>query len=182
MPDPFPVTSFLDALRLAALQHQDQRRKGADDVPYVNHVIKVAHVLADVGGETDPDLLTAAVLHDVVEDSETTHDDLAARYGERVARIVLEVTDDMRLPRAERKRLQIEVAPTLSHEARLIRIADKGSNTRDMMAYAVDWSDERKREYIRTAVALVDRIRGTHPALEAWFDRVVADARNALSP
>lgn len=171
---------LFDALRLAAEQHRYQRRSGYDRLPYINHLIKVADAVLRIGGETDPDLLLAALLHDIVEDTEVTEADLARRYNPRVGRIVAELTDDMRLPHETRKRLQVERAPGLSPAARKIRIADKACNMRDLIDYPVDWPLEKKRYYVTNAVEVIDRIRGASPPLEAWFDETVAEARKVF--
>lgn len=171
------LPDLFDALAFAAVQHQYLRRGGYDRLPYINHLIKVTETLIRIGGERDRDLLLAAVLHDIVEDTEVTKKELASRYGEKVAGIVEELTDDMSLPRTERKARQVAGAPALSEEARKIRIIDKGSNIRDIFTYPLAWTEERKKEYVDQAEAVVDRIRGTSPALEAWFDEQADWAR-----
>ena len=122
---------LLKALAFAAHKHRDQRRKDADASPYINHPIALADVLVNEGGVTDFEVLCAALLHVTVEDTATTHEELVDAFGSRIARIVAEVTDDKRLPKAERKRLQIEHAPKISHEAKLVKLADKLVNLRD---------------------------------------------------
>ncbi len=171
---------LFDALRLAAEQHRYQRRSGYERLPYINHLIKVADALLRIGGETDPDLLLAALLHDIIEDTEVTETDLARRFNPRVGGIVAELTDDMRLPHEVRKRLQVERAPGLSPDARKIRIADKASNIRDLIDYPVDWPLEKKRYYVTNAVEVIDCIRGASPPLEAWFDKTAAEARKVF--
>lgn len=175
-----PLPILFDALTLAAEKHRYQRRSGYDRLPYINHLIKVCNALLRIGGETDPDLLLAALLHDIIEDTDVTEADLARRFNPRVGRIVAELTDDMRLPHRERKRLQVERATTLSPAARKIRIADKTSNLRDLLDYPVDWPAEKKWSYLTSAVEVVDRIRGASPPLEAWFDKTVAEARKGF--
>jgi guanosine-3',5'-bis(diphosphate) 3'-pyrophosphohydrolase len=113
----------------------------------------------------------AAVLHDTVEDTETTPAELAARFGERIAGIVMEVTDDKALPKDTRKRLQVEHAPRLSPEARLVKLADKICNLRDILASPPSgWPPERKRDYFDWAKAVVDGLRGVNQPLEILFD------------
>ena len=162
---------LLDALAFAAHKHRDQRRKGADAVPYVNHPIAVAQVLASEGAITDETALMAAILHDTIEDTETTADELRDRFGEHVMAVVLEVTDDKTLRKEERKALQIEHAAGLSHAARLVKLADKICNVRDMGTQPpTNWPLTRVREYFDWAKAVVDQLRGTHAGLEAAFD------------
>src|SRR4051794_22452479 len=110
---------LLKALAFAAHKHRDQRRKDAEASPYINHPISLADVLVNEGGVVDHEVLCAALLHDTVEDTATTHEELVDAFGCRIARIVAQVTDDKRLPKHERKRLQIEHAPHLSREAKL---------------------------------------------------------------
>src|SRR5713101_8757667 len=126
------LTLLLKALAFAAHKHRDQRRKDAQASPYINHPIALADVLVNEGGVTDVEVLCAALLHDTVEDTATTHEELANAFGSRIARIVAEVTDDKTLPKAERKRLQIEHAPSISREAKLVKLADKLCNLRDV--------------------------------------------------
>src|SRR3954466_7229451 len=123
---------LLKALAFAAHKHRDQRRKDAEASPYINHPIALADVLVNEGGVTDFEVLCAALLHDTVEDTDTTHEELVDAFGSRIARIVAEVTDDQDLPKEERKRLQIEHAPHISREAKLVKLADKLCNLRDV--------------------------------------------------
>ena len=170
-----PVGLILEALQFAALKHRDQRRKDLEASPYINHPIALANILWREGGVTDAVVICAALLHDTVEDTATTHEELANAFGSRVARIVAEVTDDKTLPKAERKRLQVEHAAHLSPEAKLVKLADKISNVRDMVASPpAHWPMRRRREYFDWAKKVVDALRGVHPALERIFDRAYA--------
>ena len=165
-----PVSRVLSAATFAAERHRDQRRKGKDASPYINHPLALASLLAE-RGVRDPTVLMAALLHDTVEDTATTFEDIERAFGREVADIVREVTDDKTLGRAERKRLQIEHAAGLSRPARLVKLADKICNLRDVVASPpADWTLQRKREYFDWAKAVVDRMRGVHPELEAMFD------------
>ena len=165
---------ILDALAFAAHKHRDQRRKDASASPYIHHPIALAKLLADTG-VTDPAVLCAALLHDTLEDTQTMHEELHDRFGEEVASIVAEVTDDKTLPKGERKRLQVEHAAGISAKAKLVKIADKVANLRDIAeSPPADWSTERKREYFDWAKAVVDQVRGTLPELEAAFDAAYA--------
>jgi len=166
---------ILKALEFAALKHRDQRRKDAQASPYINHPIALAGVLASEGGVTDPVVLSAALLHDTVEDTQTTPAELRAAFGERIAGIVEEVTDDQNLPKAERKRLQVEHAAHISREAKLVKLADKICNVRDVAGHPpAKWDLTRRREYFEWAKAVVDRMRGVHPELERRFDEAYA--------
>ena len=172
--------TFVKALAFAADKHRGQKRKGVDASPYINHPIALADVLVNEGGVTDLTVLCAAILHDTVEDTQTTPQELAERFGEQVAGIVMEVTDDKSLDKAVRKRLQIEHAPHLSHEARLVKLADKICNLRDMLASPpAGWPTARKQEYFDWAAGVVAGMCGAHPGLEARFDAVLA-RRDAL--
>jgi (p)ppGpp synthase/HD superfamily hydrolase len=174
------LPALFDALKFAADKHQYQRRGGYDPLPYINHLIKVTEAMIRVGRETDGDLLLATILHDVIEDTDATRQELAERYGQKVADTVWELTDDMSLPYAERKRRQIEKATALSTDARKVRIADKASNIRDIVSYPIDWPHNKKIGYIDNSIQVVDRIRGVNPRLEAWFDEEVKHAMKAL--
>ena len=166
---------LLKALAFAAHKHRDQRRKDPAASPYINHPIALADVLVNEGGVTDVEVLCAALLHDTVEDTDTTHDELRGAFGERIAGIVAEVTDDTDLSKAERKRLQIEHASLLSPEAKLVKLADKICNLRDVAERApASWDVARRREYFDWAKRVVDGVRGTHSRLEAAFDAAYA--------
>ena len=163
---------LLKALAFAAHKHRDQRRKDAEASPYINHPIALADVLVNEGGVADVEVLCAALLHDTVEDTDTTPGELEKVFGARIARIVAEVTDDTRLPKAERKRLQVEHAGALSPEAKLVKLADKICNLRDVLQRRpAHWGLERRREYFEWAKDVVDGLRGAHPRLELVFDK-----------
>ena len=164
---------LLKALAFAAHKHRDQRRKDPEASPYINHPIALADVLVNEGGVTDVEVLCAALLHDTVEDTATTPEELGAAFGARVARIVAEVTDDKTLPKAERKRLQVEHAGGLSPEAKLVKLADKICNLRDVAERPpAKWDRARQREYFDWAKRVIDGLRGAHARLEAAFDAV----------
>jgi guanosine-3',5'-bis(diphosphate) 3'-pyrophosphohydrolase len=172
--DSAPLSSaglLLKGVRFAAEKHRHQRRKDVDASPYINHPIALADVLANEGGVTDPQVLCAALLHDTVEDTETTAAELAEVFGAEIAAIVMEVTDDKSLPKDERKRLQIEHAAHASPRAKLVKLADKICNVRDIAAAPpADWDHARKLAYVEWAARVVDAVRGTHAGLEATFD------------
>ena len=171
MPSAMPL--FIDALAFAAHKHREQRRKNVAASPYINHPIALAHVLVSEGGVTETPVLCAAILHDTVEDTETTFAELDRRFGAEIAGIVREVTDDTSLPKARRKELQVEHAPHLSRGAKLVKLADKICNLRDVADDPpANWPHERRVEYFEWAKRVIDGLRGTHPALEAVFDAV----------
>lgn len=165
----------LDAAAFAADKHRRQRRKDAEATPYINHPLALATILAKEGGVVNAEVIAAALLHDTVEDTETTHAELEARFGPTVAAIVAEVTDDKSLPKAERKRLQVTRAAQKSPGAKLVKLADKIANLRDIAASPpADWDAARKADYIRWASEVVSGMRGTNAALEAAFDAAAA--------
>ena len=165
---------LLAAIQFAAIKHRDQRRKDAAQSPYINHPIQVAQMLWDVGGVRDESTLVAAVLHDTIEDTATTPEEILSSFGEQVLALVLAVTDDKSLPKPERKRLQIEHAPHLSTGARLIKLADKSLNLADLLyAPPADWSLQRKQEYLLWTEQVVAGLRGTNAALEQKYDETL---------
>ena len=166
------VTEILRAASFAAVKHRDQRRKDAAATPYINHPLELARVLSEEGGWVDKATLCAALLHDTVEDTATTLDELRAAFGLEVASIVAEVTDDKALPKAERKRQQIEHAATISEKAKLVKLADKICNLRDVAnSPPSGWDLRRRQEYFDWAKEVIDRLRGVNHGLEAVFDR-----------
>lgn len=165
------LTLLIAAAAFAADKHRNHRRKDAEASPYINHPIALAHVLASEAAIQDAHVLAAAFLHDTIEDTATTAEELLMAFGERIAGLVLEVTDDKSLPKAERKRMQVEHAPHLSAGAKLIKLADKICNLRDVRRTPpADWSLERWREYFDWARRVVEALRGAHSRLEEIFD------------
>ena len=170
-----PIGLLLKATQFAADRHRNQRRKDAEASPYINHPIALANVLANEGGVTDPVVLCAALLHDTIEDTDTTADELRTIFGDAIAGVVLEVTDDKSLPKAKRKELQIEHARHASPQAKLVKLADKICNLRDIAATPpADWDQKRKDQYFDWAKSVIDGVRGTHAQLEAIFDAAYA--------
>lgn len=173
--DPISVGLILKATHFAAHKHRNQRRKGIDAVPYINHPIDLANLLWNKAGIHDEVVIAAALLHDTVEDTETTFDELEHEFGIVVRNVVAEVTDDKRLPQEERKRLQVEHAPHLSARARLVKLADKISNLRDILSSPpTGWSPERKLAYFHWGKNVIDPIRGSNSVLENLFDEIYA--------
>jgi guanosine-3',5'-bis(diphosphate) 3'-pyrophosphohydrolase len=176
-----PSAALLKALHYAADLHKEGKRKGKAGEPYVNHVIEVAELLARVGRVCDIATLQAAILHDVVEDTEASFDDVERGFGATVRCIVEQVTDDKSLPKQERKDRQVEKAPKLSDAAKMVKIADKISNVfAIMLSPPPDWSRERRLEYVEWSARVVDGCRGCNPQLESYYDKAVAQCRASL--
>jgi (p)ppGpp synthase/HD superfamily hydrolase len=176
-------TAVLRAAEMAARWHVNQRRKGIAQEPYINHLLEVASLVTEATGGTEPNVVIAALLHDAVEDQGVTPETIASDFGQHVADIVMEVSDDKSLPKAERKLKQIEFAPKKSREAKLIKLADKTSNLRAVAnSPAPDWSVERRLEYIEWAKKVVAGLRGTSLWLEQQFDEAAHQAVRSLSP
>ena len=173
---------ILKALQFAARKHRDQRRKGAQHAPYINHPIDVTEILWRVGKVRDVVTLLGALLHDTIEDTATSPEEIRVLFGEEVLSVVMEVTDDKSLPKAERKRLQVVNAPHKSTHARQIKLADKISNVTEITNDPpADWSLERRTEYLDWTERVIDGLRGQNPALEALYDQVLAEGRKRLA-
>jgi (p)ppGpp synthase/HD superfamily hydrolase len=174
-------TDFVQLARAAdyaARQHIGQRRKGLRAEPYINHLTEVAALLAEATEGEDAVLVMGGLLHDTIEDTDTTPADLETRFGPEVAALVLEVTDDKSLPKAERKRLQVETTSKKSRRAKLLKIADKTSNLRGLVASPpTGWTEARLSDYVGWAAEVVRSCRGLNARLEAEFDAAHAEAR-----
>jgi len=165
---------ILRAVAFAAHKHRDQRRKDKDASPYINHPIALAKVLWEEGGVHDPSVIAAALLHDTLEDTETTWQELRGEFGDDVADLVAEVTDVKWLKSDVRKRLQVSRAAHSTDRAKLVKLADKICNLRDMAAHPPHkWSLERRRRYFDWAREVIGQLRGVHPELERRFDEVL---------
>jgi (p)ppGpp synthase/HD superfamily hydrolase len=175
--------SVLRAADAAARWHVHQRRKGIAQEPYINHLLEVASLVTEASSGSDPQLVIAALLHDAVEDQEVPLEIIVREFGRKVADIVMEVTDDKKLPKEERKRKQIETASKKSEGAKLVKLADKTSNLRTIAASpAADWSVKRRLEYIAWAKSVVAGLRGTSPWLEQQFDAAAIQAEQSIHP
>ena len=167
-----PVQQVLDAALFAAQKHAGQKRKGQAAEPYINHLIEVAQLVSMAVQEPDTSLVMAALLHDTIEDTSVTATELVERFGQDVADLVVELTDDKSLPKAERKRLQIEHAPKMSVRAQTIKLADKISNLRSILiSPPSDWDYERKRQYFEWGKSVVDALSRPNPSLKAEFEK-----------
>ena len=170
-----PLALIFRALAFSAHKHRDHRRKDAQASPYINHPIALADVLRNEGGVSNRTVICAALLHDTLEDTETSPEELQREFGRRISGVVLEVTDDKRLPKRERKRLQIEHAPGLSKSAKLVKLADKICNLRDVVSSPpVGWDLARRQQYFDWAKQVVDGLRGVNARLERAFDATYA--------
>ena len=175
------VGLILKAIRFSAEKHNDQRRKDARSSPYINHPIQVAETLWTVGDVRDSALLVAAILHDTIEDTATTSEEIRENFGEEVLALVLEVTDDKSLPKQVRKQLQVENAPHKTREAKLLKLADKINNLNDIIkSTPSNWSLERKQEYLLWTEKVVAGLRGASPKLESYYDAVLAKGKRSL--
>ncbi len=175
-------TLVLRAAQFAAHKHRDQRRKDADASPYINHAIAVALTIAEIGHVTDPEVLAAALLHDTLEDTDTTAEELELAFGDKVRQLVEEVTDDGRLPVRERKRRQIDHAPSLPREAVIIKLGDKISNVQDVTSAPPEgWDMIRRAAYLDWAEAVIDNCPSVNRPLERYFREVLAEGRRALT-
>jgi GTP diphosphokinase / guanosine-3',5'-bis(diphosphate) 3'-diphosphatase len=169
------------AWNFSADRHAKQKRKGDAQEPYVNHLAEVAELVATATEGRDANLVAAAVLHDTVEDTATLPGELASIFNADVADLVTEVTDDKRLDKAERKRLQVEHAAAITPRAKILKLADKTSNLRSLAkSPPSDWSLERKREYLAWAKDVVRELRGTNSWLEARFDEAAEQLGRSL--
>ena len=165
---------LLATIEFAAAKHRNQRRKDAEASPYINHPLQLAHVLATEGGVSDLKTLMAAVLHDTVEDTETTYVELVERFGKKVADVVMEVTDDKAFVK-DRKRRQVEQAPQMSKRAALVKLADKTCNLRDVAKNPpTGWLLTRKQEYFDWAKQVVDGLPAVNKKMRSAFDAAFA--------
>jgi guanosine-3',5'-bis(diphosphate) 3'-pyrophosphohydrolase len=175
------IALLLRATDFAAYRHRRQVRKGSEGVPYVSHPVAVAELIARVGRVTDIVTLVAAILHDTIEDTETTAEEIAEQFGAEVRDVVLELTDDKSLPKEERKRLQIVHAPKSSKRAKIVKLSDKIVNVRDVTRDPPpDWSVDRRREYLDWSEQVIAGCRGVNAALERCFDQVVKEGRKLI--
>jgi guanosine-3',5'-bis(diphosphate) 3'-pyrophosphohydrolase len=188
MPESCPAAQqdvglLLKALKFAAEKHRHQRRKDKEQSPYINHPIEVAERIWNVGKHEDINVICAALLHDTVEDTDATFEEIEENFGHAIVDMVKEVTDDKSLPKATRKQLQIDHAPHLSQGAKHIKLADKTCNIKDIHRSAPpDWSVERRSEYLRWTEQVVSTISGTNAALEVEYYHMLDEAKKSLEP
>ncbi len=174
---------LLAAAAFAADRHRDQRRKDQVASPYINHPLALACVLANEGGVEDVVVLCAALLHDTLEDTATHFDELQQRFGQEVAAVVAEVSDDRSLSATERKQAQVAHAASISKRAKLVKLADKICNLRDLIyAPPASWDNARKLAYFDWSAQVVAGLRGVNPVLEGLFDETYQKGKDGLLP
>ena len=173
---------LLKAISFAADKHRFQKRKDTAGTPYINHPIHVALTLSEIGMENNLELLEAAILHDTIEDTQTTPREIEELFGTRVRDIVLEVTDDKNLPKDERKRLQVIHAPSKSEFARKLKLADKICNVTDIIHHPpADWSMERKLAYLTWAEDVLAGLKNANPLLEDHLRNLIHQGRSVFA-
>jgi GTP diphosphokinase / guanosine-3',5'-bis(diphosphate) 3'-diphosphatase len=175
------LVTVLRAADAAARWHVDQRRKGAAQEPYITHLLEAAVLVAEATAGADPNLVVAALLHDTIEDQGVTREEIAAQFNDDVADLVVEVTDNKKLPKAERKQLQIKNATNLTPRAKILKFADKISNLRSLATSPpADWPMQRRIDYVIWTRKVVQGLRGASSLLEQEFDRAAADAERTI--
>lgn len=176
------IENLVRAIAFAAEKHKNQRRKGLNAQPYINHPIEVAKILIEDGHVSDQDVLIAAILHDTIEDTETTPEEIASQFGEIVCDLVFEVTDDISQSKAERKKQQIRNAPRKSGRAKQIKVADKIANIREIVTNApIGWNNKRKLEYIAWAEDVSKGLAGSNLRLDALLKQTIEYARTKIN-
>ncbi len=175
------IGMILKAMRFSAEKHNDQRRKDSKSSPYINHPIEVAETLWTVGGVRDQALIAAAILHDTIEDTDATPEELGREFGGEVLNLVLEVTDDKSLPKEVRKQLQIETAAHKSPRAKLLKLADKICNVKDIVnSPPADWPLKRRQEYLLWTEKVIKGVRGSNKELETLYDEVLKKGKKSM--
>ena len=172
---------ILNAADFAAYKHRNQRRKDEEKTPYINHPIAVAKIISEIGNIEDPEILAAALLHDTIEDTKTTPEELIDNFGERVCNLVQEVTDDKTLPKLERKQRQIDHAKEISEGAALIKLGDKISNVTDITnTPPTNWDSNRRLEYFDWAEKVINNCPKVNEKLENHFKDSIQKGREKL--
>jgi len=173
--------TILKAAYFEAEKHKSQRRKNEDASPYINHPLEVAMLLAEIGGIEDPEILAAALLHDTVEDTATTPEEIEKNFSSRIRTLVEEVTDDKKLPKLERKQQQIDHAKHISPDAALIKLGDKISNITDVTDNPpAGWDLQRRRDYLIWAEKVIRNLPRVNILLEKRFEKVLAQGMRRL--
>ena len=177
---PAQLGKLVRALQFASRKHSFQRRKDPSESPYINHPIAVVDHLVNVGNVFDCETLIAALLHDTIEDTDTTQEELNVTFGVEIGKLVGEVTDNKTLQADVRKQLQIEHAPFLSFEAKLIKLSDLSCNLADVIDSPPPWSDQRRYDYLLWTEQVVAGCRGTNEPLEGFYDRLNKKGKRIL--
>ncbi len=174
------IVLLTKAYDFAAQCHETQCRKGKRAEPYINHLTDVAMMTAEATDGKDVALIAAAILHDTIEDTVTTYDDLCKAFGDDVANLVQEATDDTSLPKEQRKQLQIESAPHKSDRAKILKLADKISNLQSILYSPPNWPLERKKEYLAWADSVAEGLKGANTQIDTLFDTTSAHVHAEL--
>ena len=176
------LSVFLKAMKFSAEKHRNQRRKDEQESPYINHPIEVANVLWTVGDVYDVTTIVGALLHDTIEDTNTTPEEILNNFGKDVLALVLEVSDDKNLPKKERKIKQIKKASFLSFRAKQLKLADKICNISDIAnSPPQNWSWQRRVDYLEWADSVIAGLRGVNAKLETYFDETLTEAQKKLA-
>ncbi len=176
------ISLFLQALNFSAEKHRHHRRKDERASPYINHPIEVANVLWTIGKIYDITTIVGALLHDTIEDTNTSPEEIRLNFGDDILALILEVTDDKSLPKQERKVRQIEKSPLLSDRAKLLKLSDKICNINDIANFPPrNWSCQRRVEYLAWADSVIAGLRGVNANLEIYFDESLAAAQKKLA-
>ncbi len=162
-----PYERYAQAVLYCMRKHQNQVR--VDGSPYIAHPLRVSEILRSIGGIRDMDVIIAALLHDLIEDTDCEWASLAYRYGSHVADLVAQLSGDMRLPKKERREEIIARISNASADAKAIRLADKLDNLRDMEGF----SDSRKQDYIRESRKILAACKGANSALETALEQTI---------
>lgn len=174
------LARLMRAMHYSTEKHQFQKRKNPLQTPYIGHPVRVANRLVDAGIK-DQNVIVAALLHDTVEDTDATLKEIENIFGPEVAKIVDEVSDDKSLPKHVRKQLQIEHAPHVSYEAKLVKLADKLDNLHELLTLTPEgWTTERVGQYFNWSEKVINGLRGTNATLEGLVDEVLADKEKAM--
>ena len=172
---------ILKAAHFSAQKHSKQRRKDEDASPYINHPISVAKIISEIGNVEDPEVLAGALLHDTLEDTETTVEELIENFGERVCILVQQVTDDKNLPKLQRKQRQIDHAKEILEGAALIKLGDKISNVTDITnTPPTNWDSNRRLEYFDWAEKVINNCPQVNEKLENYFKASIQKGREKL--
>lgn len=176
------LNRIFKALDFAANKHRYQLRKGADSAPYINHPIKVAQLLIEEGGIHDIDIIMGAILHDTIEDTKTTREELLDEFGKNVTDYVWEMTDDKTLDKKVRKLLQIQNAPHKSYGAKHIKICDKICNITDVVHNPPTWWElQRRKDYLDWAEEVVNALGEVNMRLKELFNERLKEGRSILN-
>jgi (p)ppGpp synthase/HD superfamily hydrolase len=177
----FPFSMVLDAISFAAQKHVSQVRKDEDATPYIIHPMGVALSLWEEGAVRNPTVIIAALLHDTLEDTDATKEEIAMLFGCQVSEIVAELTNPSDLSSQEAKEWQIQHAPFLSQEAKLVKLSDRLYNVRDLRTPPVGWNEDKIQNYYEWGQKLLEALQGTHPAMEQLLqNEILANSPHKL--